>query len=285
MKYFSLTLLFSLFFLISCSEDTVTPTETDSLSLIGKTDTLSTLFTNNELIQTYIVKNSSSKALNVIAKVEVLEKQAEHKVEFCFGDENCQSDITNIANFNNAISVAANSNVTAPLNLKVRPNGKSGNVRVRITFINADKLTDKVEFIQTIQVKGFSLELDKYEETIKGSSLKSELPAYVKVKNVSNEKIDIGCKMIVNQLAPSHEVTFCWGDPMNGGVCYPGQKGDYTAPSKYTLAAGEEMVKNSFIGYVYTFGSMGTSKVTYRFYNLTNENDYVDYKVTYEITF
>lgn len=119
-----------------------------------------------------------------------------------------------------------------------------------------------------------SLQIVNSESAIYSDTSQSLISAYVYVKNISSDPLEVLASRAENNLATNHESYFCWD------ICYGPAKA--TADDPLTIDAGA--TEDAFRGYLKPYGTIGTSYIKYCFFNQDNPADSVCINLSYIIS-
>lgn len=129
-------------------------------------------------------------------------------------------------------------------------------------------------FLATVAVSAQSLQVSNANTSLSGAS-NYLLNGHATITNTGSNTLNIRVKRIQNDLATGHTSYFCWGT-----FCYPSTTNQSTNASIVYIAPGES--DTSFRGYLQPSNNVGSSTVTYVFFDDDNPNDSV--AITYYYT-
>lgn len=147
------TLFLLLIIFIACDDNTNDPDDKDvpAIELVSYDDNINGTTFSDYLQAHAAFKNKSTKAVDVLIKLEIIEKTPAHSIEFCWGS--CFFIEDDVFTTPQAITIAAGAVDESNFDTKVIPNGNSGVTKLKYTVYNAADPEDYVEFVQEFTVQ------------------------------------------------------------------------------------------------------------------------------------
>lgn len=96
------------------------------------------------------------------------------------------------------------------------------------------------------------------------------------LKNISGATVSLFAERRMNSLAPGHATNFCWGT-----ICL-GNDDNSSALLNESVSLKNNDIDSTFKLTLLPDGKTGTTKVTMRFYNVSDATDFLDYTVVLE---
>lgn len=126
-----------------------------------------------------------------------------------------------------------------------------------------------------------SLELTNADTLVVGNANDFDnLPhSYATIKNRTLNPIEIKARLTFEQLTQGHLVSFCLN------MCYPPTDHDFTSPNSFTIGPGQSSGHNDFYASLEHGGFVGTTIVKFRFFNVNNQDDYVEYRCIFNVIY
>lgn len=126
-----------------------------------------------------------------------------------------------------------------------------------------------------------SLELTNADTLVVGDANDFDnLPhSYANIKNRTFNPLEIKVRLTFEQIAEGHLIAFCLG------MCYPPTDHDITSPNSFTIEPGQTTGHNDFYATLEHGGFIGTTIVKFKFFNVNNQDDFVEYRCIFNVIY
>lgn len=236
----------------------------------------------------YFVKNNSTQDLNIKLRREVQSNVPETMNYFCALGV-CYAPFTNETPNPYAISAGELLDETVPFSAHYSANNMIGTTLIKYVFFNVDDENDNVSFYVSFNGGDAALQVFDHdgEQIESGSTINvfaQDMAYYEAVspelllKNSSDEDVIIKLRLQDIDVVTGSSNSFCIFTR-----CLP--PGASESSGTDTISAGEIMLEeDAFSGHYYNGANAGESTIRYKFFNVNDTTDAVDFYVSYMVT-